>query len=178
MYYSRKSFDASSMIAAIPVIFAVIIILASCTPQHMAKNYGGSMDYYLEPNQKLVEVTWKDSQLWTLTKPMKEADEAETYSFSEKTAYGILEGSVTIYETKLNEQETERWESAKSLNLTIEQFREFYDCEDVEWDKMLLIYSIGMTKDNYQDEEHYEIFNDYWSRYKSQHVPIEEFLMS
>jgi len=54
----------------------------------------------LEPGQKLEEVTWKDSTLWYLTRPMREDEEAEVHTFQQKTTFGVFEGTVTIIETK------------------------------------------------------------------------------
>lgn len=68
--------------------------------QWTTKNYGGSTTIYLEVNQKLEEITWKDSSLWYLTRPMTENDVAETHTFSEQSNTGVFEGTVTIIETK------------------------------------------------------------------------------
>lgn len=54
----------------------------------------------LEPNRKLEMVTWKDSDLWILTKPMSKDDIAETHIFQEDSQFGIMEGSITIKEIK------------------------------------------------------------------------------
>jgi len=43
-------------------------------------------------------VTWKESEIWILTRDMREDDSVETYDFSEKSSWGILEGRVTIKE--------------------------------------------------------------------------------
>jgi hypothetical protein len=65
-----------------------------------AKHFGGSMTIKLDRGQKLVDVTWKESSLWYMTKPMREGDEAETYSFKEDSSYGIMQGTVIFVETK------------------------------------------------------------------------------
>ena len=54
----------------------------------------------LPKGEKLVEVTWKDSNIWYLTRPMKEDDEPETYTFKEDSEWGVFEGTVTIVESK------------------------------------------------------------------------------
>lgn len=82
------------------LVMTSIIALTGCTEQNRAKNFGGSMTMELEPNRKLEMVTWKDSDLWILTKPMTEDDVAETYIFHEDSSYGIMEGSITIKEIK------------------------------------------------------------------------------
>ena len=78
--------------------FTLIIGAAGC--QSAAKNFGGDYTLKLPKNEKLVMVTWKDNSLWYLTKPMTEDDIAETYKFQESSDLGIMEGTVTVVETK------------------------------------------------------------------------------
>lgn len=68
--------------------------------QYGAKEFGGSYTVNLPKGQKLSEVTWKESDLWYLTKPMTEKDVAETYQFKEDSTFGVMEGTVTIIESK------------------------------------------------------------------------------
>lgn len=81
---------------------AIIFTLSLCgCEQTMAKSFGGDMTITLEPNQKLEMITWKDDDsLWYLTRPMKEDEEAETYTFQQSSEFGIFEGTVTIVEVK------------------------------------------------------------------------------
>lgn len=59
---------------ATKIVIAVVIgifgfsILRSCSEQSMTRSWGGTMEITLEPNQKLMEVTWKEDSLWFLTK--------------------------------------------------------------------------------------------------------------
>lgn len=78
--------------------FTLIIGAAGC--QSTAKNLGGDYTLKLPANEKLVMITWKDNSLWYLTKPMAEDDIAETYKFQESAEFGIMEGTVTVIETK------------------------------------------------------------------------------
>ena len=84
------------------VLFAIIVAISfiSCTENSRVKHWGGDMRIELPVNAKLVNVTWKEGQLWFLTKPMNTSDTPETYEFFEKSKLGILEGSVTIIEKK------------------------------------------------------------------------------
>lgn len=86
-----KKFFALSIIA---------LFLASCADQTMAKNFGGSAEINVTKGQKVVNVTWKEDDIWVLTKPMSETDSAEVYTFTESSSLGIMEGSVTIREEK------------------------------------------------------------------------------
>lgn len=85
-------------------IFALIVCasfaLTSCTENQKAKNYGGTAHLNLPPNEKLLNVTWKENDLWYLTRPMTPADSAITYQFREESDYGVWEGTYIIKETK------------------------------------------------------------------------------
>lgn len=79
--------------------FLVLSIgLTGC--QMAAKNFGGSITIDLDPNQKLEEITWKDDDLWYLTRPMTSDDNAETHTFQQSKDLGVFEGTVTIVEHK------------------------------------------------------------------------------
>lgn len=78
-----------------------LLILSGCTDNSRARHFGGSMTETLPKGEKLVNVTWKEGgSLWILTKPMKDTDTAETYKFQEKSSWGLVQGSVTIVESK------------------------------------------------------------------------------
>lgn len=81
-------------------ILLAVTLLTGC--QSATRSFGGSMTVELEPNQKLEMITWKDDDLWYLTRPMLESDVAETHTFRQSTNFGVLEGTVTIIESKTN----------------------------------------------------------------------------
>lgn len=80
-------------------VFVMLLPLVACTKQEMAKSLGGTTVLDLPTCEKLVNVTWKDAELWYLSRPFHEGEIAETYSFKEDSSYGLLEGKVTIKET-------------------------------------------------------------------------------
>ena len=82
------------------VLAAFTLIFGTVGCQSTAKNFGGNYTLKLPKNEKLVMITWKDNSLWYLTKPMTEDDVAETYKFQESSDLGIMEGTVTVVETK------------------------------------------------------------------------------
>ncbi len=82
------------------VLLAVVIVAVGCTQQQRAKTFGGTASEILPPNQKLMNVTWKDDHLWFLLRPMNANDVAESYQFKESANWGLLNGTVTITETK------------------------------------------------------------------------------
>ena len=82
------------------IIAIAAFALTSCTDNEMAKNFGGSMSFELPKGQKLVNITWKENELWYLSRTMTSTDSVETYTFQEKSSYGIQEGTITIKESK------------------------------------------------------------------------------
>lgn len=76
------------------------MFLAGCTENIRAKTLGGTAIETLAPNTKLVNVTWKDDELWILTRPSRPGENPETYKFIEKSRFGIIEGKVVIRETR------------------------------------------------------------------------------
>ena len=80
---NRGSGEVFSIVAM--VIILLVIGLSSCNQNAMIRSWGGEMDLTLEPNQKLVQITWKDTDLWILTKDMSESDVAENYTFYEES---------------------------------------------------------------------------------------------
>lgn len=82
------------------IILLSFVLLISCTQNQRAKQWGGTSRIELQKGQKLINITFKESNLWVLTKPMTEKDSAETYNFQENSSWGIMVGTVIIIETK------------------------------------------------------------------------------
>ena len=77
-----------------------LILTLGCTEQYRAKHLGGTATTMIPAGWKLVTATWKDSNLWVLTRPMHENEIPETYTFQESGSWGLLEGTVIIQESK------------------------------------------------------------------------------
>lgn len=76
-------------------------VLAGCTAQERARDWGGTSTVELERGQKLVTATWKTSaNLWFLTRPMRSDEAPETYTFKESAAWGMMEGTVIVKESR------------------------------------------------------------------------------
>lgn len=103
------------IVSAIVLVILVWAIADLISEQGTARYYGGETTIDLEPNQKLVEITWKNSSLWYLTRPMRDDEEAEIYTFQEKDSLGIAEGTVTVKEYKLSEEEYNVWLEQENL---------------------------------------------------------------
>lgn len=72
------------------LIFSIALISISCTDNQIARTFGGTEEYKLQKNHKLIMCTWKEADLWVLT-----VDTTTGISyFNEKSTYGVLEGSI------------------------------------------------------------------------------------
>lgn len=84
--------------------FILILIattcLCSCTEQIMTREWGGEMTIELPKGQELMMVTWKDDNLFYLTRPMAEDYVPAKKTFKESSAYGIMESTVYFVETR------------------------------------------------------------------------------
>lgn len=78
------------------VLIALLSVHFSCTQQQVARNWGGTAS--VDIKEKLVMVTWKNTELWILTRQPTSADVPETYKFQESASWGVLEGTVVIKE--------------------------------------------------------------------------------
>lgn len=76
-----------------------ILTLSGCD-QMTARNFGGDYTHELPKGEKLVNVTWKDDDLWILTRPFEDGDKEEEYKFQESSVFGVMEGTVTIVESR------------------------------------------------------------------------------
>lgn len=73
--------------------------LSNCNA--VAKQIGGTVTVKLPPNTKMVNVTWKEDNLWVVQRP-KNKDEScnTTYTFQEYSNYGIFQGRALIVESE------------------------------------------------------------------------------
>ena len=77
---------------------ATLLPASACTQNQRARSFGGTATQSLAPGQKLVLVTWKDEDMWILTRPKRDGETPETYEFKEYSSFGIIEGKVIIQE--------------------------------------------------------------------------------
>ena len=88
----------------IKIFFVVLFFtffLNSCTKQDRIKNFGEEGILELPAGKKLVNLTWKESDMWILVRDMKEGETAETYIFYEESSYGLMNGKYTVKEQML-----------------------------------------------------------------------------
>lgn len=92
-----SNLDKSLLFVA--VIGIACLPILSCAKQQMAKNWGGEYEVHLPPCKKLLNLTWKESNLWVLTRPMVWGEVADKYELIEDSAFGIAEGKILIQES-------------------------------------------------------------------------------
>jgi len=82
------------------LIIMMGVMVTYCTENARVKAWGGEGTINLPKGRKLVNVTWKETQVWYLTRPMDSSDVAQTYQFHEESSWGMVEGTYNIVETK------------------------------------------------------------------------------
>lgn len=80
------------------LVSSITLVTSSCTENQRARTFGGTMVIDLPAGEKVVNATWKESDLWILTRKFRADEQSETYYFREKSSFGILEGTITIIE--------------------------------------------------------------------------------
>ena len=86
------------IIGGIVLLTVMGFSLTGC--KSIAKNYGGTVTIDVPKGQKVIEATWKDSDVWYLTRPMREDEKPETFTYQEDSNFGIMEGKVIFKESK------------------------------------------------------------------------------
>lgn len=83
------------------MLFAIIVAsLSACTDNKKSKTFGGTQTVKLEKGQKFINATWKESNLWILTRGRHENEPVESFIFKEKSSFGLIEGKVVFEEQK------------------------------------------------------------------------------
>ena len=86
------------IIGGIALLVVMGFSLTGC--KSVAKSYGGTISIDVPKGQKVIEATWKDSDVWYLTRSMREGEEPETFTLQEDSNLGIIEGKVIFKESK------------------------------------------------------------------------------
>jgi hypothetical protein len=74
------------------ILAFAIISLASCTANERARNYGGTETVDIPEGRILINCTWKQDDLWILT---KDTTTGKMY-FNEKSSWGVMEGEINF----------------------------------------------------------------------------------
>jgi hypothetical protein len=76
------------------LIFITIaaLSLVSCTDNVRARHFGGTEELQLKKNEVVLNVTWKESEMWICT---KDTVTGIVY-FREKSNWGVMEGTIIL----------------------------------------------------------------------------------
>lgn len=80
------------------VCACIVGTLTGCTENRRARTYGGA-NVNVAPGQRVVNATWKNANLWVLTRPLRTGEVPETLTFHEFSAWGIAEGTFVLHES-------------------------------------------------------------------------------
>ena len=69
-----------------------LLVLVSCTDNQRARSFGGTETVKLEPNEKFINITWKQDNLWIIVQDTVTG----TYYAREKSSFGVMQGKVII----------------------------------------------------------------------------------
>jgi hypothetical protein len=74
------------------MILVAMVVMSSCTENARARHFGGTETLALKPNEVVLNVTWKESQMWICTQDTV----TRVVYFREKSSWGVVEGTVII----------------------------------------------------------------------------------
>lgn len=74
------------------MIAITLLALVSCTDNQRARSFGGTETVKLEPNEKFINITWKQDNLWIIVQDTVTGN----YYAREKSNFGVLQGKVVI----------------------------------------------------------------------------------
>jgi hypothetical protein len=74
------------------MILVAILVMSSCTDNVRVRHWGGTETLALNPNEVVLNVTWKESQMWICTQDTV----TRVVYFREKSSWGVMEGTVII----------------------------------------------------------------------------------
>lgn len=70
----------------------VCITYISCTDNARARTFGGKEVVQLKSNEKLINVTWKNNNMWLLTQDTLTSE----FFFREKSSWNVFEGEISF----------------------------------------------------------------------------------
>lgn len=85
-------------ILILTVLILSMVFSVACTSNEIAKNYGGTITIDLPQGEKLEVATWKDANLWYLTRKARAGETPEKHEFHEQSTYGMMQGTVIFQE--------------------------------------------------------------------------------
>ena len=75
----------------VAVVIFVSFAMSGCTSNERAKSFGGTQTVTLAPGETLINVTWKDTDMWVLVQLPSGQKEFREYS-----SFGIMNGKIVF----------------------------------------------------------------------------------
>jgi hypothetical protein len=82
----------TSKALAIASVLVCTVFISSCTKNKRARTFGGKEVITLKANEKLLNITWKESNMWVLT----EDTVTHIKYFRENSSWGVWEGEIIV----------------------------------------------------------------------------------
>ena len=74
------------------MVAITLLALVSCTDNQRARSFGGTETVKLGANEKFINITWKQDNLWVIVQDTVTGN----YYAREKSNFGVLQGKVVI----------------------------------------------------------------------------------
>ena len=74
------------------MVAITLLALASCTDNQRARSFGGNETIKIEPQEKFINITWKQDNLWVI---VQDTITGTIYA-KEKSSFGVFQGKVII----------------------------------------------------------------------------------
>lgn len=74
------------------MVAITLLALASCTDNQRARSFGGNETIKIEPQEKFINITWKQNNLWVI---VQDTITGTIYA-KEKSSFGVMQGKVII----------------------------------------------------------------------------------
>jgi len=78
---------------AILTLIIIGAMFVSCTENSRTKYWGGTMNISIPTGEEFINATWKDSDLWIIT---RDRNNPNKFYMHESSSFGIMEGTVNI----------------------------------------------------------------------------------
>jgi len=82
------------------IILMVVMSIVGCTDNKMARQYGGTETIELPTGQRVMGVTWKETDVWVLTR-VDTSIRPTRVVFQEKSSMGVFEGEIIINQNNI-----------------------------------------------------------------------------
>ena len=82
------------------ILMTLLFTMISCTEQSVTRHFGGTIRIDLPKGEKLINATWKETNLFYLTEPMDSDYIPKTKTFRESSSFGVFESEVLFIESK------------------------------------------------------------------------------